>query len=219
MSKLKDYLNNKYMNLKLYNPFCQINSNVLPLDLKNNRDELIIENNEIVDLVNLRALEVFYDLFNDEDEILFVINKYEEYEFNIVKHEDESYGCEYLYDESTYSQKHIRIKPYIMNDKVLKNLNCIVSDLGRTSDVGFKSVNHFYVDCKVKDIRYKRLIRELCENELINNFKGMGDYYIVHKEKEYVYHLCSDEWIDLSFNKNEDFEKFKDKYSIYIIEE
>ena len=44
----------------------------------------------------------------------------------------------------------------------------------------------------------------------------MADYYIVHKKKEYVYHLCNDEWIDLSFNKDKDFEKFKEKYSKYI---
>lgn len=218
MSKLKDYISNTYINLKLYNPFCQINSNVLPLDLKNNRDESITEDDEIVDLVNLRALEVFNDLFNDEDEILFVINKYDEYEFDIIKKEDGSYESKYLYDKPTYSQKHIRIKQYIRNHKVLKNLNCIVSDLGRTSSVGFKSVNHFYVDCKVSDIRYTRLIRELAEDELINNFKGMGDYYIVHKEKEYVYHLCNDEWVDLAFNKYEDFEKFKVKYSKYMEE-
>lgn len=218
MSKLKEYLSNTYTNLKLYNPFCQINSNILPLDLKNNRDESISEDKEIVELVNLKALEVFHDLFNDEDDILFVINKYEEYRFNIIENEDGSYESEYLYDEPTYSQKHMRIKPYIRNHKLLKNLNCIISDLGRTSEVGFKRVNHFYIDCKVRDIKYKRLIRELTEDELINNFKGMADYYIVNKEKEYVYHLCNDEWVDLAFNKEEDFEKFKVKYSKYILQ-
>ncbi len=218
MSKLKDYLSNIYTNLKLYNPFCRINNNILALDLKHNRDESISEDKEIVELVNLRALEVFNDLFNDEDDILFVINKYEEYEFNIIEKEDGSYESEYLYNEPTYSQKHIRIKPYIRNHKVLKNLNCVISDLGRTSEVGFKMVNHFYIDCKVRDIKYKRLIRELSEDELINNFKGMADYYIVHKEKEYVYHLCNDEWVDLAFNKKEDFEKFKVKYSKYILQ-
>lgn len=215
MSKLKAYIDNVYMNLKLYNPFCQINSNVLPLDLKNNRDESILEDEEIVDLVNLRAVEIFNDLFDDENEILFVINKYEEYEYIIVEKEDGSYESQYLYDEPSYSQKYLRIKPYIRNHEVLKNLNCIVSDLGRRSEVGFKSVNHFYVDCKVRDIRYRKLIRELAEDELINNFKGMADYYIVHKEKQYVYHLCSDEWVDLAFNTDEDFEKFKEKYSKY----
>ena len=186
--------------------------------MKNNRDESISEDKEIVELVNLKALEVFHDLFNDEDDILFVINKYEEYRFNIIENEDGSYESEYLYDEPTYSQKHMRIKPYIRNHKLLKNLNCIISDLGRTSEVGFKMVNHFYIDCKVRDIKYKRLIRELTEDELINNFKGMADYYIVNKEKEYVYHLCNDEWVDLAFNKEEDFEKFKVKYSKYILQ-
>ena len=56
----------------------------------------------------------------------------------------------------------------------------------------------------------------MIEDELVNNFKGMADYYIVHKKNKYVYHLCNDEWIDLSFNKDEDFEKFKEKYSKYI---
>lgn len=218
MSKLKNYISSSYTNLKLYNPFCKINSNTLPLDLKNNIDGLVSEDSKILDLVYLRALEIFNDLFDDEDEILFVINKYEEYQWDIIQKEDGSYDCKYLYDEPTYTQKYIRIKPYICNNGALKNLNCIVTDLGRTSEVGFKSVNNFYTNCKVRDIRYKKLIRELVEEELVNNFKGMADYYIVNKEKGYVYHLCDDEWIDLAFNKDEDFEKFKDKYSKYIHE-
>lgn len=218
MSKLKDYINNLYVDLKLYNPFCQINKNTLALDLESDINTLISEDAKALELVYMRALQIFNDLFDDEDDILFVVNKYDEYEYDIIQNEYGSYDCKYLYDKPTYTQKHIRINPYIQNKSILRKMNCICTDLGKTSEVGIKKVHNFYISCKVKDIRYKILIRELIEDEIINNFRGMADYYIIHKEKEYVYHLCNDEWIDLSFNKNIDFEKFKEKYSKYLSE-
>ncbi|RDY27705.1 hypothetical protein CHL78_008260 [Romboutsia weinsteinii] len=216
MSELKNYTSNLYINLKLYKPFCSINKNVISLDLKKDIDGLISNDKKILDLIYSRSLQIFNDLFDNEDDILFVINKYDEYQWEIIQSEDGSYDRKDLYDETTYTQKHIRINPYIHNKDSLKKLNCIVTDLGKINTAGIKNVHSFYTNCKVKDIRYRRLIRELIEDELVDNFKGIADYYIVHKEKEYVYHLCNDEWIDLSFNKDKDLEKFKEKYSKHI---
>lgn len=41
MSELKKYIVNKYENLKLYQPFCRVNKNVLELDLKTKMEESI----------------------------------------------------------------------------------------------------------------------------------------------------------------------------------
>lgn len=218
MSELKNYINNSYKNLKLYQSFWKVNKNTIALDLKNDINTSISQDAKALELVYLRALDIFNDLFNEEDDILFVVNKYDQYEYDIIQNEDGSYDCKYLYDKPTYTQEHIRINPYIQNKSILRKMNCVCTDLGKTSEVGIKKVHNFYISCKVKDIRYKILIRELIEDEIINHFKGMADYYIVHKEKGYVYHLCNDEWIDLSFNKNTDFKKFKEKYSKYLCE-
>jgi len=189
---------------------------VLELDLKNNIEESIFEDNKALERVYIRALHIFKNLFNDNDDILFVINKYDEYQWEIIQNEDGEYGRKDLYSEPTYTQSNIRINSYIFNKIVLKNLNCIVTDLGESNEVGIKKVHNFYISCKVKDIRYKKLIRELIEEEVVNSLKGMADYYIVHKEKGYVYHLCNDEWVDLAFKNDDDFEFFKDKYSKYM---
>jgi hypothetical protein len=216
MSELKKYIVNKYEKLKLYKPFCRVNKNVLELNLKNNIEESIFEDNKALERVYIRALHIFKNLFNDNDDILFVINKYDEYQWEIIQNEDGEYGRKDLYSEPTYTQSNIRINSYIFNKIVLKNLNCIVTDLGESNEVGIKKVHNFYISCKVKDIRYKKLIRELIEEEVVNSLKGMADYYIVHKEKGYVYHLCNDEWVDLAFKNDDDFEFFKDKYSKYM---
>ncbi|OSB09164.1 DUF3885 domain-containing protein [Paraclostridium bifermentans] len=216
MSELRKYIVNKYENLKLYQPFCRVNKNVLELDLKNNIEESIFEDSKALERVYIRALHIFKNLFNDNDNILFVINKYDEYQWEIIQNEDGEYDRKDLYCESTYTQSNLRINPYILNKIVLKNLNCIVTDLGESNEVGIQKVHNFYTSCKVKDIRYKKLIRELIEEEVVNSLKGMADYYIVHKEKGYVYHLCNDEWVDLSFKNDDDFEFFKEKYSKYM---
>lgn len=216
MSELKKYIVNKYEKLKLYKPFCRVNKNVLELNLKNNIEESIFEDNKALERVYIRALHIFKNLFNDNDDILFVINKYDEYQWEIIQNEDGEYGRKDLYSEPKYTQSNIRINSYIFNKIVLKNLNCIVTDLGESNEVGIKKVHNFYISCKVKDIRYKKLIRELIEEEVVNSLKGMADYYIVHKEKGYVYHLCNDEWVDLAFKNDDDFEFFKDKYSKYM---
>lgn len=216
MSELKKYIVNRYEGLKLYQPFCRVNKNVLELDLKNNIEESIFEDDRALERVYIRALHVFNDLFDDNDDILFVINKYDEYQYEIIQNKYVEYERKDLYCEPTYTQSNLRINQYILNKIVLKNLNCIVTDLGESNEVGIKKVHNFYTTCKVKDIRYKKLIRELIEEDVVNNLKGMADYYIVHKEKGYVYHLCSDEWVDLAFNNDGDFKFFKDKYSKYM---
>lgn len=216
MSELKKYIVNKYENLKLYQPFCRVNKNVLELDLKTKMEESIFEDSKALGRVYIRALHIFKDLFNDNDNILFVINKYDEYQWEIIQNEDGEYERKDLYCEPTYTQSNLRINPYILNKIVLKNLNCIVTDLGESNEVGIQKVHNFYTSCKVKDIRYKKLIRELIEEGVGNSLKGMADYYIVHKEKGYVYHLCNDEWVDLAFKKDDDFEFFKGKYSKYM---
>lgn len=174
MSELKKYIVNKYENLKLYQPFCRVNKNVLELDLKNNIEESIFEDDKALERVYIRALRIFKDLFNDNDNILFVINKYDEYQWDIIQNEDGEYERKDLYCEPTYTQSNLRINPYIFNKIVLKNLNCIVTDLGKSNEVGIKKVHNFYISCKVKDIRYKKLIRELIEEEVVNSLKGMA---------------------------------------------
>ncbi|MEN2259737.1 hypothetical protein AAIB48_20260 (plasmid) [Paraclostridium benzoelyticum] len=216
MSELKKYIVNKYENLKLYQPFCRVNKNVLELDLKNNIEESILEDNKALERVYIRALHIFKNLFNDNDDILFVINKYDEYQWEIIQNEDGEYARKDLYCEPTYTQSNLRINQYMLNKHILKNLNCIVTDLGESNEVGIKKVHNFYTSCKVKDIKYKKLIRELIEEEVVNSLKGMADYYIVHKEKGYVYHLCNDEWVDLACKHDGDFEFFKEKYSKYM---
>lgn len=216
MSELKNYINNTYKDLKLYNPFFKLNKNSMPLDLKVDIDGFISEDKKLLDLVCLRALNIFNELFDENDEIFFVINKYDNYDYDIVETENGKYDTKYLYDNKTYTQDNIRINPYIKNKSILKKFNSLVTNLGKTSEVGIKNVHNYYVSCTVRDIRYKTLIRELIEHEIINNFKGMADYYIVHKQNKYVYHLCDDEWIDLSFKEDDDFEKFNKKYYKYI---
>lgn len=217
MSELKKYIVNKYENLKLYQPFCRVNKNVLELDLKNNIEESIFEDNKALERVYIRALRIFTDLFNDNDDIFFIINKYDEYQWEIIQNKDGEYERKDLYHEPTYTQSNLRINQYISNKLILKNLNCIVTDLGESNEVGIKKVHNFYTSCKVKDIRYKRLIRELIEEEVVNSLKGMADYYIGHKEKGYVYHLCNDEWVDLAFKNDDDFNFCKEKYSKYML--
>lgn len=92
MSELKKYIVNKYEKLKLYKPFCRVNKNVLELDLKNNIEESIFEDNKALERVYIRALHIFKNLFNDNDDILFVINKYDEYQWEIIQNEDGEYG-------------------------------------------------------------------------------------------------------------------------------
>ena len=138
MSELKSYIDNIYKDLKLYNPFCILNQNSMPLDLKFDINGFIREDKNIFDLVIYRALNIFNDLFDEDDEIFFVVNKYDEYYYDIVETENGRYDTKYLYDKPTYTQDNIRINPYIKNKNILKKFNSLVTDLGKTSQVGIK---------------------------------------------------------------------------------
>ena len=76
MSELKNYISNSYINLKLHQPFCSVNKNTIPLDLKKDIDGLISEDNRILDLVYSRALDIFNDLFDDVNVNIFLYKKW-----------------------------------------------------------------------------------------------------------------------------------------------
>ena len=201
---LKKYIENEFKSLKLYPNFWSSNKQYLCLDL--GRD-VSISDKDYIKIVYDRAISVFKDLFNDNDDIIFVINNYTWLDY--INGNEEG-NCYNLYDRSVGS---IRLKQYLRNKKELKKVNIYSEYMSCESmNDNLKKIDHYYIKCKVKDIKYGLLIEQITKEELGYRFKGLADYFVININKHYVYRMCTDEYIDLVFLNNEDRLRIRSKY-------
>ncbi len=142
----------------------------------------------VLDCYN-QAIKLFKKFFSDSDEIIFVVNTYK--------------------DEGFFHRPR-RIKSYLKNQKLNKNLNCLESDC---LDGMFGKYTHYYLRCKVRDVDYKKLILHLCQHEMGYDIKPMNDYYLIHLEKNYCFRMLDDRCVDLIFKNSDDKINFLHSFS------
>ena len=201
---LKKYIENEFKSLKLYPNFWSSNEQYLCLEL--GRD-ISTSDNDYIKVVYDRAVSVFKDLFNDNDDIIFVINVYTW--LGCINRYEESKCCDLYYS----SVENIRLKQYLRHKVELKKVNVYSEYIScEDTDDNLKKIDHYYVKCKVKDIKYGLLIEQITKEDLGYRFKGLADYFIININKHYVYRMCTDEYIDLVFLNNEDRLKIRAKY-------
>lgn len=200
---LKKYIENEFKSLKLYPNFWYSNKQYLCLEL--GRGISTSEDNYIKTVYD-RAISIFKDLFNDNDDIIFVVNVYTWLD---CINGDEERSCDTYYK----SVDTIRLKQYLRSKKELKKVKIYSEDMSHENmNDSLKKIEYYYIKCKVKDIKYGLLIEQITKEELGYRFKGLADYFIINTNKHYVYRMCTDEYIDLVFLNNEDRLKIRDKY-------
>ena len=158
--------------------------NIYPIIWKNNKYTLCLNLSKDIDYektsdpiyintVNKRCMEVFKEIFEDKEDIMFIAN---------------TYSNDFAYD-------FVKIKSYIRNKNALKTLNLISENIQIENEV--MEIKHYFLKCKVKDLNYNKLINNLTEQDLGKNYKGLADYYIVKLNGKIVFRYCLDEYIDI----------------------
>ena len=175
---------------------------IYPIIWKNNKYTLFLNLSENIDYektsdpiyintVNKRCREVFKEIFEDQDEIMFIANTYsDDFMYNFVK-----------------------IKSYMKNKNALKTLNLISENVEIENEI--IEVKHYFLKCKIKDLNHNKLIRHLTEQDLGKNYKGLADYYIVKLSEKIVFRYCLDEYIDIVFDNIDNMNKYKSRFLEY----
>ena len=176
--------------------------NIYPIIWKNNKYTLCLNLSKDIDYektsdpiyintVNKRCMEVFKEIFEDKEDIMFIAN---------------TYSNDFAYD-------FVKIKSYIRNKNALKTLNLISENIQIENEV--MEIKHYFLNCKVKDLNYNKLINNLTEQDLGKNYKGLADYYIVKLNGKIVFRYCLDEYIDIIFNNVDNMNKYKSRFLEY----
>ena len=176
--------------------------NIYPIIWKNNKYTLCLNLSKDIDYektsdpiyintVNKRCMEVFKEIFEDKEDIMFIAN---------------TYSNDFAYD-------FVKIKSYIRNKNALKTLNLISENIQIENEV--MEIKHYFLKCKVKDLNYNKLINNLTEQDLGKNYKGLADYYIVKLNGKIVFRYCLDEYIDIIFNNVDNMNKYKSRFLEY----
>ena len=116
---LKKYIENEFKSLKLYPNFWYSNKQYLCLEL--GRGISTSEDNYIKTVYD-RAISIFKDLFNDNDDIIFVVNVYTW--LDCINGDEERSGDTYYKSVDT-----IRLKQYLRNKKELKKVKIYSDDI------------------------------------------------------------------------------------------
>lgn len=185
MSSLEKFISEEFKLLKLYGREAD---NILTIELC---DYLYTSDAQYINKCYEKAIKIFESINYEEDELFIVVNIYKEKNYNY--------------------RENINIGRYLKNRKVLKSLNCISTD-GKDVESSVLNedefINHYYLNCKTKDLNYKRFILDLCKHDLECKIKPMNDYFIINKNKKICYRMMDDRCVDLIFHDLE-FDKEK----------
>lgn len=191
MNTISDILND----FKIYPIIWKNNKYTLCLNLSKDIDYEKTSDPIYIDTVNKRCMEIFKEIFDDKDEIMFIANTYsDDFVYNFVK-----------------------IKSYIRNKNALKTLNLISKNIEIENEV--IEIKHYCLKCKVNDLNYNKLIRHLTEQDLGKNYKGLADYYIVKLNEKIVFRYCLDEYIDIVFDNADNMNEYKSRFLNYYEEQ
>ncbi|CAG9706861.1 MULTISPECIES: hypothetical protein [Clostridium] len=191
MNTISDILND----FKIYPVIWKNNKYTLCLNLSKDIDYEKTSDPIYIDTVNKRCIEIFKEIFEDKDEVMFIAN---------------TYSDDFVYD-------FVKIKSYIRNKNVLKTLNLISENMEIENEV--IEIKHYCLKCKVNDLNYNKLIRHLTEQDLGKNYKGLADYYIVKLNEKIVFRYCLDEYIDIVFDNVDNMNQYKSRFLNYYEEQ
>ena len=191
VNTISDILND----FKIYPVIWKNNKYTLCLNLSKDIDYEKTSDPIYIDTVNKRCIEIFKEIFEDKDEIMFIAN---------------TYSDDFVYD-------FVKIKSYIRNKNVLKTLNLISENMEIENEV--IEIKHYCLKCKVNDLNYNKLIRHLTEQDLGKNYKGLADYYIVKLNEKIVFRYCLDEYIDIVFDNVDNMNQYKSRFLNYYEEQ
>lgn len=191
MNTISDILND----FKIYPIIWKNNKYTLCLNLSKDIDYEKTSDPIYIDTVNKRCMEIFKEIFDDKDEIMFIAN---------------TYSDDFVYD-------FVKIKSYIRNKNALKTLNLISKNIEIENEV--IEIKHYCLKCKVNDLNYNKLIRHLTEQDLGKNYKGLADYYIVKLNEKIVFRYCLDEYIDIVFDNADNMNEYKSRFLNYYEEQ
>ena len=191
MNTISDILND----FKIYPVIWKNNKYTLCLNLSKDIDYEKTSDPIYIDTVNKRCIEIFKEIFEDKDEVMFIAN---------------TYSDDFVYD-------FVKIKSYIRNKNVLKTLNLISENMEIENEV--IEIKHYCLKCKVNDLNYNKLIRHLTDQDLGKNYKGLADYYIVKLNEKIVFRYCLDEYIDIVFDNVDNMNQYKSRFLNYYEEQ
>ncbi|MFR1904404.1 MAG: hypothetical protein ACLS28_00780 [Clostridium neonatale] len=191
VNTISDILND----FKIYPVIWKNNKYTLCLNLSKDIDYEKTSDPIYIDTVNKRCIEIFKEIFEDKDEIMFIAN---------------TYSDDFVYD-------FVKIKSYIRNKNALKTLNLISENIEIENEV--IEIKHYCLKCKVNDLSYNKLIRHLTEQDLGKNYKGLADYYIVKLNEKIVFRYCLDEYIDIVFDNADNMNEYKSRFLNYYEEQ
>lgn len=183
MSSLREFMDKEFRGIKLYYPFTD-NGNVEVVDLLGNLKYEEIDN-DYLSRCYKEGKKLFYNMFKDNDNIFFIVNRYEKYLLKIENNE-------IIYDvNKSFKKRSMPIKRYLKSNKSLMSLNLITDEINDKKS-GLKRVYNYYIKCKTVDINHRKLMEDIIKKDHLKKKTFLDDYYLVNIDKKSIFHLCDD---------------------------
>lgn len=153
-----------------------------------------------------RSILLFEEIFKPNDNILLLI--------------DAPFLIEYmenfnLNDNKAKEQLLLDLTPFIANKKLINTIEFI-----KGNDCCYYDDDEMYlfrsiIECTVKDINYKKLLKNICGQD---SYSYMEHVHFIHIDKKIKYHLYDDRGLDLHSLKKESLLDIYHKYNDWILD-
>ncbi|WP_240903818.1 DUF3885 domain-containing protein [Chengkuizengella sediminis] len=197
---LNDYMNKKFINLKLRPPLFYNWDTGIRFELGNPD-----ENNELVymDRVYQRSLSLFKSLHSLDDEIIIVANVHHAGEENILRRRKLKIFNHYIkFKEVLFRLQH-KVIPYVFED---------------VYDIYDFETHRYTLRCKVSDVKYINLIKAICNQDMDIKPKIYHDIFFINITNDTIFHIYDSRGCDVIASEIDSIRELYKNYNDWVLD-
>lgn len=164
--------------------------------------DLDFSDKKYIEFVNVRSMMIFDDLFSGDSNIFLVVNEHVDLEDSERKVNGIELYHRYLFDKNKCKEVTTEEIPYYYRDEA--------------EDTTLKTFRYSLL-CKVRDINYRPLLKVIGKQMGFSPFEYY-EVYFINMETDVIYHLYSDEGLDVVSNEKDALIRLYKKYNDWILD-
>lgn len=204
IEKLNKYLENYFPNLKLCKPLFY--NSEIGIRFEIGCSEVDSNDEQYIESVYSRSLQLFEEVFSKEDNILLVVNAHRSFDSESeMTNENEVFPVFFINPKNFEHELDSEEIPF-----------CYLEEDESVED-SIKTIRYCY-DCNLKKIKYTELLKAIANQDLGYKPAVIDEVYFINTDTNIIYHLYDDRGLDLISNNKASLEKLYIKYNSWILD-
>lgn len=201
--EVENYLQDNFQNLQLCMPLFYNWTTGIRFEI--GCPDMDFEDKQYYKFAFIRSKMIFDEIFFDDTNIYIVINEHKDIGVSVGETEGINIYKKYLNDKGRYKEVEIQEIPY-----------CYQED----GDEVYLKTFRYYLSCEISDFNYNLLLKTIV-NQMRFGVFGYNQYneiFFINIDKNIIYHLYSDEGLDIIAKEKGSLNNIYEKYNRWILD-